>query len=80
MSKLVSVGIMKFGASKRPIAITILVTAMMGTSALLIGDRLLNFYIYPIYFYIFPLYHSNYNNQIYLLILIHFLFIKDSIR
>ena len=46
LSKLVSVGIMKFRASKRPIAITILVSVMMGTSALLIGDRLLNFYIY----------------------------------
>ena len=37
---------MKFRASKRPIAITILVSVMIGTSALLIGDRLLNFYIY----------------------------------
>jgi len=46
LSKLVSVGIMKFRASKRPIAITVLVSVMIGTSALLIGDRLLNFYIY----------------------------------
>jgi hypothetical protein len=46
LSKLVSVGIMKFRASKRPIAITILASVMIGTSALLIGDRLLNFYIY----------------------------------
>lgn len=37
---------MKVRASKRPIAITILVSIMIGTSALLIGDRLLNFYIY----------------------------------
>jgi hypothetical protein len=37
---------MKFRASKRPIAITVLVSVMIGTSALLIGDRLLNFYIY----------------------------------
>jgi hypothetical protein len=37
---------MKFRTSKRPIAITILVSVMIGTSALLIGDRLLNFYIY----------------------------------
>jgi hypothetical protein len=37
---------MKFRASKRPIEITILASVMIGTSALLIGDRLLNFYIY----------------------------------
>jgi len=37
---------MKYTASKRPIAITILVASMIGVSALLICDRLLNFYIY----------------------------------
>jgi len=37
---------MKYTTSKRPIAITILVASMIGVSALLICDRLLNFYIY----------------------------------
>ncbi|MBD2175800.1 hypothetical protein H6F42_02560 [Pseudanabaena sp. FACHB-1998] len=37
---------MKTKSSQRPIAITILATAMIGNSVLLISDRLLNFYIY----------------------------------
>lgn len=39
-------GLMKSRTSKRPIAITILVATMIGTSTILICDRLLNFYIY----------------------------------
>ncbi len=37
---------MKSKTIKRPIAITILVTTMIGTSMVLISDRLFNFYIY----------------------------------
>jgi hypothetical protein len=37
---------MKGISNKRPIAITILVTTMIGTSTVLIIDRILNFYIY----------------------------------
>ena len=37
---------MKSQKTQRPIAISILVTTMMGTSAILICDRILNFYIY----------------------------------
>jgi len=37
---------MKSRTRKRPIAITMLATTMIGTSFVLIGDRLLNFYIY----------------------------------
>ncbi len=37
---------MKSRISKRPMAITILATTMIGSSLLLICDRLLNFYIY----------------------------------
>ena len=37
---------MKSRTIKRPIAITILVTTMIGASVMLISDRLFNFYIY----------------------------------
>ena len=50
---------MKTKASKRPIAITILATAMIGNSILLISDRLLNFYIYRLIESHSPLVDSN---------------------
>jgi len=44
---------------KRPIAITILATTMMGMSIVLIGDRILNFYIYRLLESNVPLVDSN---------------------
>jgi hypothetical protein len=50
---------MKTKTRKRPIAITILATSMVGTSLVLIGDRLLNFYIYRLLESDVPLVDSN---------------------
>jgi len=50
---------MKSQKTKRPIAISILVTTMMGTSAVLICDRILNFYIYRLLESDVPLVGSN---------------------
>ncbi len=50
---------MKSKTSKRPIAITILATTMMGISFLLIADRTLNFYIYRLLESNVPLVDSN---------------------
>ncbi|TYQ26044.1 hypothetical protein [Pseudanabaena sp. UWO310] len=50
---------MKPKACKRPVAITILATTMIGTSIVLILDRLLNFYIYRILEGDTPLVDSN---------------------
>ncbi|ELS34679.1 MULTISPECIES: hypothetical protein [Pseudanabaena] len=50
---------MKSKVHKRPIAITILATTMIGTSIVLILDRLLNFYIYRILEGDTPLVDSN---------------------
>ena len=50
---------MKTRTRKRPIAITILVATMIGTSLMLIGDRFLNFYIYRLLEANTPLVDSN---------------------
>lgn len=50
---------MKSKKTKRPIAISILATTMMGTSAILICDRILNFYIYRLLESDVPLVGSN---------------------
>ena len=50
---------MKSRTVKRPIAITILATTMMGMSLVLIGDRILNFYIYRLLESNTPLVDSN---------------------
>jgi hypothetical protein len=50
---------MKSKTIKRPIAITILATIMMGMSFLLIADRTLNFYIYRLLESDVPLVDSN---------------------
>ena len=53
---------MKSRTSKRPIAITILATTMIGLSTMLISDRLLNFYIYRLLESNVPLVDSNSTN------------------
>ncbi len=50
---------MKSKIIKRPLAITILVTTMIGASVLLISDRLFNFYIYRLLEDNAPLVDSN---------------------
>ncbi|OYQ66242.1 hypothetical protein B9G53_04420 [Pseudanabaena sp. SR411] len=50
---------MKSRTVKRPIAITILATTMMGMSLVLIGDRILNFYVYRLLESNTPLVDSN---------------------
>ncbi len=50
---------MKSKTIKRPLAITILVTTMIGTSMVLISDRLFNFYIYRLLEDNAPLVDSN---------------------
>jgi hypothetical protein len=50
---------MKTRTIKRPIAITILATIMLGMSFVLIGDRVLNFYIYRLLESDVPLVDSN---------------------
>ncbi len=53
---------MKSRTIKRPIAITILATAMIGTSLILIEDRLFNFYLYRLLEGNAPIVDSNSTN------------------